>query len=230
MKSILIVSTSLQEEKNLAQAAFRAGDSKLTIRSTASFGQDAVWWEENRPDVLILNLPDELVLQGYFYDKMSDTLPIDLPVIILCGQISPNLMLLSARFQKIRILKAPVTADNLYRTAMEVDKDYEPGKRQVHPRYLTDQEIEVFSDLKPDRFKAVMKNLSLTGAYLESSEDPLELQKDDIVKIKVEISQRREYIFDAKVVWARKLDTGIYSFGVTFVDETEVFNTLMKSE
>jgi hypothetical protein len=233
LKSILIISTSLQEEKNLAEAAFRFGKTDLSINTTASFGQEMIWWIANRPDVLILNLPDDEVMQNYFFNKMKQSLPREIPLIILSTNIPSELMLLSSEFKKIRSLKAPVKADVLFKNAEEICKDYDPGKQQLHPRYLTDQNITISSDLKSGEIEAKMKNLSLTGAYVEFSEGQMQLNVDDLVKLRVGVSAAKDYFFDAKVVWIKELPAKdnvslFFAMGLNFIDKEEVFENLFK--
>lgn len=228
MKSILIISTSLHEEKSLAQAAFRAAVSDVKMTSTATFGQDAAWWDQNRPDVLVINLPDEKVLQKYFFDRMRTELPKDLPLITLCSSISGEMMGLSMQFKKIRVLKAPVGADVLFRNIQELWKEYSPDQQQIHPRYLTEQEISIASDTKQGSSIGVMRNLSLSGAYIEVPDNAMSLQPEDIIRIKVMIEVDKEYFFDARIVWFRQLPSATFGIGVTFVDKEEVFNNLLK--
>lgn len=113
------------------------------------------------------------------------------------------MMQLSLHFSKVRMLKAPVEGNVLYRNVMDLTQEYEEGRKQVHPRYLTNQAIEVRSDMYEGAMKAVMKNLSVSGAYFETLEEGFKIAAGDFVRLSVQIgTPLKLYVFDVKVVWA----------------------------
>lgn len=229
MKRVLIISTSLEEQEKFEGVAQYHNPGAFQIETTASFGQDITYWTTQAPDVLILNMPDDALLQGYFFTKLRKDVPAHQPMIILCSAISSALMQLSMEFTKIRMLKTPVEGFALYRAVNDLVQDFKPGQRQAHPRYLTDQTIEVHSDFFDGRIKAVMKNLSLSGAYFESQDQTFELKTGDFVKLSILIGKpSKQYVFDVRVVWSKAQDSGATGFGVTFVDKEEVYNHLLK--
>ena len=64
-----------------------------------------------------------------------------------------------------------------------------------------------------------LRNISNSGAYFESDENPLSLALEHLVKIQVAIPGIRDYCFEAKVVWVKRLELGGFGFGVTFTEE-----------
>jgi hypothetical protein len=230
LKSVLIISTTRDEQTKLEEVARFHDSQQISIETTGSFGQDITFWTSQAPDVLILSLPEDDFLQGYFFTKLRKDVPSTQPLICLCSVISAPLMQLSLQFSKIRMLKAPVEGFTLYRAVIDLLQDYKGNKRQVHPRYLTEQPIEIRSDFNPGVLRGNMKNLSMSGAYFESSDLAWELKAGDFVKITVLPSaQSKQYTFDVKIVWCKDQDAGNRGFGVTFVNKEDVYNHLLKN-
>lgn len=210
-----------------ASLAHRPGD--YGFETTASFGQDITFWTGQAPDVLILNLPDDDLLQGYYFTKLKKDVLKSQPIIFLCTTISAALMQLSQHFFKVRIIKSPVEGNSLFRTVIDLTQVFEDGKRQISPRYLTEQAIEVRSDTHEGRVKAVMKNLSVTGAYFETLEDGFEIKSGDFIRLSVYAGNPvKLYVFDVKIMWARNKDGGFKCYGCAFVDKDAVYNNLLK--
>lgn len=202
----------------------------LQLETTASFAQDITFWTMTPPNVLLLCLPDDDLLQGYFLTKLRKDVPKLQPMIIVCPSISGSLMQLSMTYNKVRLFKSPVDGYTLLRSILDLTKKYKEGETQTHPRYLTDQPVEVQSDLVEGRLTAVMKNLSLSGAYLESKSRGLLVNEGDLVKVSVYMGDpSRQYIFDVRVVWLRAQKNGATGYGVTFVNKDEVYNSLLKN-
>lgn len=231
MKKVLIVSPSFDEQKMIEEVAQHHNPGGLSIETTASFGQDGEWWTANMPNALIVHLPEDDLLQGYYFTKLRRDIPRTQPIIFLCSTISSALMQMSLNFGKVRMIKTPVEGFSLYRALIDLLREFEPGRNQGNPRYLTDQAVEVLSDFREGRILARMKNLSLSGAYFESAQRDFELAPGDFVKMSVNIGQpQRQYIFDAKVVWTKPQQTpGVIGYGVTFIDKEEVYNNLLKN-
>ena len=229
LKKVLIVSTDLHEENMLKSVPQNEVVENLQIESTGSFGQEPTWWAQHAPDILIINLPDEEPLQNYFFSKLKTNVPKNQGILILSKNVSTSLMQLSGQFQKLRILKAPISATNLYKSIIDVVTSRETGKQQIHPRYMTDQDVTVTSDLKAGKMSSKMKNLSLTGAYIESAANTIGLVIGDLVRIQIYTHNRKEYVFDGRVVWVKAPDgANFIGFGITFVDKEEVYNNLLK--
>jgi hypothetical protein len=229
LKRVLIISTSLEEQNKIQGIAQYQNPGALAIETTASFGQDITYWTTQAPDVLILQMPDDDLLQSYFFTKLRKDVSKNQPMIILCSTISSSLMQLSTEFSKVRMLKTPVEGFALYRGLIDLLADYKQGQRQVHPRYLTDQKIEIHSDFFDGRMTGQMKNLSLSGAYFESEDKTFEVQVGDFIKLSIFIGQPpKQYVFDVRVVWRKDQNSGAAGFGVTFVDKEEVYNHLLK--
>ncbi len=231
MKKVLIISTSFEQENQVKQVFEKAPEfpGGISFETTSSFGQDIGWWSIQGPDLLILNLPDDPVLQGYFFTKLRRDVPPTQPMIITCSTITSSMLNLSMEFVKLRMLKAPVDSFTLYRTIVDILTEYKPGQQQIHPRYLTNQDIEVYSDFKQGRWNATMKNLSLSGVYFEMPSVEKNIQVGDLIKISVIGSQAKNTIFDGKVVWAKDKDDESTGFGVAFIDQNEVYNQLLKN-
>lgn len=228
MKRVLIISTSLEEQSKIEEVAQYHNPGGLTIETTASFAQDITYWTTQAPDVLILNIPDDSLLQGYFFTKLRKDVPTRQSIIFLCSSISQSVMQLSLHFSKVRMLKLPVDGFSLYRAMNDLLQEYQKGQNQIHPRYLTDQEIEIHSDYNDSKMMGTMKNLSLSGAYFEALEGTL-LSQGDFIKISILTGEPpKQYIFDVRVVWSKKQESGAVGYGVTFVDKEEVYNHLLK--
>jgi hypothetical protein len=177
-----------------------------------------------------LQIPDDDLLQGYFFTKLRKDVPTKQPLILLCSSISQNLMQLSMHFSKVRMLKTPIDGFALYRALNDLLLDYaKNGNKTVHPRYLTDQHVEVYSDVGNSKMPAVMKNLSLSGAYFETKEVAFTLASGDFCKMSIMIGNpAKQYVFDVRVIWCKQQETGAQGYGVTFVNKEEVYNHLLK--
>lgn len=227
----MIISTSLNLQKQIEEVAQHHNPSGYSLETTASFGQDMTFWTTQAPDALIIDLPDDDSLQAHFFAKLRKDLPANQAILFLCPSISPSLIQLTSKFQKTRILKAPTESFSFYRALVDLTREYQNGQSQVHPRYLTDQAVEVSSDYVPGRMKAVMRNLSLSGAYIDTDSSDFELKVGDLAKLSVFTgqSQVKQYVFDVKIVWSKKESSGLQGYGVTFVDKEEVYNQLLKN-
>jgi len=231
LKKVLIISPSSDEQKMIEEVAQHHNPGGLSVETTASFGQDSDWWLVNMPDALIVCLPDDDLLQGYYFTKLRRDMPRTQPIIFLCKTISAALMQISMNFGKVRMIKTPVEEFSLYRALIDLFREFEPGQQQSHPRYLTDQSVEILSDFRDGKIVARMKNLSMSGAYFESAQRDFELVAGDFVKMSVGIGQPpKQYVFDAKVVWVKPQQTpGVVGYGITFIDKEEVYNNLLKN-
>lgn len=203
----------------------------LEIETTASFAHDVSFWKTNPPDAAVFYLPEDDILQNFFFAKLKKDVPADQPVLFLCNSISANLMQTSMGFSKVRMQKMPADSFALYRAVLDLVRDYEPGQQQVHPRYLTDQEVEVLSDYHEGKIRGKMRNLSLSGAYFESGHRDFEVRPGDLVKLSVQLGKpSKQYVFDAKVVWSKAhTQVGTMGYGVAFIDKEEVYNNLLKN-
>lgn len=229
MKKVLIISSRMQEQDLLQNVALAHRPGAFSFETTASFGQDVTYWTAQAPDVLILCLPDDDLMQGYFFTKLRKDVLKNQPIIFVSEKISAPMMQLSLHFSKVRMLKAPVEGNVLYRNVMDLTQEYEEGRKQVHPRYLTDQAVEVRSDMYEGAMKAVMKNLSVSGAYFETLEEGFKIAAGDFVRLSVQIgTPLKLYVFDVKVVWAAEKHRQIRGYGCAFVDRDEVYNNLLK--
>ncbi len=230
MKRVLIISTSLDEQHKIEEVAQFHNPGGLAVETTASFAQDITYWTTQAPDVLILELPEDDVLQAYFFTKLKKDVQASQPLIVLCKVISAPLMQLSNYFSKIRMLKTPVDGFALYRTLTDLTQEYKPGQQQAHPRYLTDQQIEVHSDFHNGHLKASMKNLSFSGAYFETEDKTFQVKTGDFLKLSIMMGPAsKQYVFDVRVVWSKVQESGATGYGVTFVDKEDVYNHLLKN-
>ncbi len=230
MKKILIISISKDEQKHLEDALKRSLDKNYVFETTASFGQEASWWTENSPDCLVLSLPPDDLMQGYFLTKLRNDVPRSLPILILCNSVSASLMQLSQIFSKVRLLKTPADGPSMLKSISDLITDWE-GKQQVHPRYLTDQEVLVFQEGEGQKSSAKMKNLSISGAYFEVDNSLDVFSAGSFIKINIAVgSPAKEYTFDAKVVWVKPIEgkKQSHGYGVAFTNKEDVYNNLLK--
>ena len=203
--------------------------SQLSFDTTASFGQDSQWWSSYSPDLVIINLPDDDLLLGFYFTKLRKDVPKNQALIFLAPNVSGPLLKLTQEFSRVRFLKTPVSGKGLLKIVLEITKDYEEGKNQQHPRYMTNQKIEVSCAMKLGLAQGIMKNLSLGGVFLELAPTTMDLQKDDIIKLKILLEDgARSYEFDAKIRWIKKEKEAL-TLGASFADKEEVFNNLLKS-
>ena len=77
------------------------------IETTASFGQDAFWWASQAPDLLVLSLPSEPLLQNYFFAKLRKVVPKSQSMILISAAITQDLIQISSEFARVRMLKSP---------------------------------------------------------------------------------------------------------------------------
>lgn len=236
MKKVLIISISREEQQGMEDALASAsgvlppGFGEIQFETTASFGQEPSWWAQNAPDCLIICLPSDDLMQGYFLTKLRADVPRNLPVIILSSYISASLMGLSQIFGRVRMLKSPVEGRAILKIIGEISSQWPTGLQQAHPRYLTEQPVVVSSGMESWQLLGTMKNLSLSGAYIEAPEISLPFKSGEVLKVSIQAgSPPKAYVFDAKVVWMKPLEnvTG-NGFGVTFVDKEYVYNQLLK--
>ena len=76
---------------------------------------------------------------------------------------------------------------------------------------------------------ALMKNLSVSGAYFETQEAKRDFPVESMVKIEIHLKESNVYEFDAKIVWSRVHDDGLTKgYGCAFVDASEIYENLMK--
>lgn len=229
MKRVLIVSTSFDEQKKIEEVAQYHNPGGLSVETTGSFAQDITYWTMQPPDVLVLNLPDDPLLQGYFFTKLRKDVPAQQPIVFLCSAISQSLMQLSMHYSKIRMLKLPVEAMALYKAVTDLMIDFNSGGRKVHPRYLTDQVAEIYSEFNEHRYQGVIKNMSLSGAYFEVADDTILINAGDFIKLSVSVGEPlKSHVLDVRVVWSKKQESGATGFGVTFVNKEDVYNHLLK--
>ncbi len=230
MKRVLIISTSYDEKKQIEEVIRVQDPGSFELEVTASFGQEPSFWTLRPPQILVLNLPEDEELQGYFIKKIKKDLPKDLPIVVLCNGISSALMQLSQNFSKLRFFKLPLDAYAVFRSLIDLTTEYKKGQTQIHPRYQTDQAVQILSEFFEGQITAIMKNLSKSGAYLESDPGVFSISPGDIVKVAIETtSSKKQYIFDVKIVWSKQRTDGTLGYGVTFVNREEVYNSLLKN-
>lgn len=228
MKKVLIVSTSLDEQKSLEEVGAIRSIERLQITTTASFGQESGWWKLNVFDCVLIHLPPEEYLELAFLKKLKRDIPKQIPVIFLVELVSGELLSQSKERDKIRILKKPLAADFIYRTILELTTDFGPGKQQLHPRFPTNQQIEMNCEYKKIAIEGVMKNVSLGGAYVESSQRKARLVAGDLLKLKIRSSAGKSYELDAKLIWKSELPSmnGL-GYGLSFVTMDGAFDRFM---
>ena len=167
--------------------------------------------------------------ETFYLKKIREDVPFDISMIFLAETISAAMMQIGQKLSKVRMIKLPVPSVDLFKMVQDISTDFGPGKYQAHPRYMTNQNAVLRSDFSVGKMDAAMKNLSLSGAYFEALSNSLGLKAGDFVKFAVSLGpSKKEYVFDAKVVWVKNLPDAGCGFGVTFVDKEEVYNHLLK--
>lgn len=234
MKSVLVIGASTVEQGLLEQEFKLAQSKDYKVETTASFGQGIDWWAQNRKDVVILTLPDDLQLQNFFVIKLkSGDVPKDIPFIILTHHLNEEILELSSHFLSIRILKNPADGPTLFKAVNDLLTPREVGKQQSHPRFLTQEPAELFLLGSNTAINTVMRNLSKSGAYLESETNLIaSLKAGESIRIKFELSHiARQYEMEARVVWIRPLteDPKRSGIGISFISKDEWYNDLLKN-
>jgi hypothetical protein len=227
LKRVLIISTS-SNEQDMLEEVNNTQPTPWILETIGSFGQNAEWWSKNAPDALILKLPTDEFLQNFFFSKLRADVGKHIPLLFVCETISASLMQTTTEFAKVRILKMPVNAFELFRTTGELLASYEPGHQQASPRYMTNQKVTVTSDFRTGKLQGTMKNLSISGAFFEAEKNAMGIKNGDLVRIQILVPGVKEYVFDAKIVWVRETEGMPIGFGCTFVDKDEVYKNLLK--
>lgn len=231
LKKVLFISTTKQEQLLVEEVAKNHDKGReFVFETTASFGQDRLIWAQVDISTLVIKIPDDEILAAFFMTKIRQDLPKTIPILLLSSQITQSLLALSAQFSKIRTLKTPADGFVIYRAILDISTDWKKGQQQIHPRYLTEQVITLTKFGETDPAGAVMRNLSVGGAYFESNDPVLKLKSQDLVKIHIEVSAEKVYEFDAQIVWIRPASKpgGVRGYGCTFLDADGVYQSLMK--
>ena len=227
---MLVISTSLDLQIEIEDLVSHHRFEKLFIQTSASFGQDRVFWETAGLQVVVLDLPDDVPMLVAFLKKMKTELPRQLPVVAVTPVVSDDFVGIGHHFDRIRVLKKPVTPLYLYRTIIDLTTDYGLGKKQVHPRYMTDQSVILACDYKNGAIRGVMKNVSLGGAYVESKDKSLELVPGDLLKMHVEVPEQKNYSLDVKVIWKKPVaENQSVGYGLTFITLDQAFDRLFRT-
>lgn len=205
---------------------------QFVFETTASFGQPAHFFFQSPPQVLILTMPEDPHLQSYYFEKLRADVPVNLRIIFLCSAMTQGLMEASTLFERVRLIKTPVTGFFLYRAVTDITTDYPPNEQQIHPRYLTDQPIRLHLISGGASVEAQMKNLSISGAYFEIEENHPSFKVEDMIRMTVELAGIRGYQFDARIVWRKpdiKVDGGKnkMGYGCAFLNKEAVYDSLL---
>lgn len=225
MARVVIVSTSFEEQLMLEEMQARHDRELFRFETTVSFAQEADYW--SHVDVLILRIFEDPALQFAFLHRL-EAVHKSVRLIVLTDSFSPQLMQVSQVIPRVRLLKTPADSYTIFRTLVDITTDYPPGQTQVHPRYLTDLNIGVVSELRSLKREARMRNLSIGGAYFEISESTASFEKGDLIRMSVHIPSKRNYEFDARVVWVRsENENSVVGYGCIFLDKEEVYDSLL---
>ncbi len=218
MKTILIISSSLDEEKKIQDAKLFKSDPDLNFVTSASFGQEANWWLENMPAVLIVCLPEDEAFHPYFLKKLTDDVPKNIPLVLSTPTLSPPIIHAGVHFDKFKILRTPFNGEEVYAAIHDYIHPRELGKQQAHQRYMVNQTALV--EIGEQVFSMVIRNLSLSGAFVEYEGNDAPVAPNDRITLKVQTGDaKKDYEFIARVVWARSLlasGSGL-CMGVTFI-------------
>jgi len=232
-KKVMIVGVSFAEQQLIEEHMSSSGEfgkqkEALEVTTSASFGQSATWWRENKPDVLILRTPSDPLLEAYFFTKIKADLPKELPILFICDSVSSSLMQLSAQLARVRILKMPLDATTIWKSIQELLIDF-AGRQNIAHRFSTDQDVEITSPLRSGTLRGRLKNLSVTGGLIEIIDNTMGLEKDDLIEVVIEIKGVREYTFHFRVVWIRTETKTKINLGVSFANQGEVLDSLVKN-
>lgn len=222
----------MQEQEWIQEAAqIHERGAEFEFETSASFGQAHEWFDQAGLSLIVLRLPEDEPLQTFFFMKLKKDVPKTMPLLLLSATITQPLLQLTHHFSKLRMLKLPVNPAFLYRAVLDITTEWEPGKQQVHPRYATEYEVEVRLPGDGARAPAMMKNMSLGGAFFELPDaGGLDLKPTDVVEISIRIPGADEYVFEARVVWLKPVAEGVTGYGCTFTDMDETLQSLLRSQ
>lgn len=231
MKKILLISANLSLQNAIEEEARKNNLVGVSLVTTDVFDQERSWWEANAPDLLVINFPADEVKQARYIMKIKKDIPNNLPLLLLSHSMSPDLIRLTMNFLRVRVIKSPFLPFAVLTAVKNLIETYEEGKQQAHPRYLTNQIIEVVKSEDEGKIKGKMKNLSLSGAYFESRDEHAEINPGDFAKMSIMIGEPLKYYsFDIRVVWKKPVTgSDITGYGVTFVNQEDFFNSLLKN-
>jgi hypothetical protein len=228
---VLIISTDLQDQTELLSIAQNHQEGGgFEFETTVSFGQEPSWWQDAKIGLLILDLPEENDLNEAFLRKLKNEVPRELPLIVVSSVVSDTLLELSQIFKKMRILKKPFQAALVYRAVLDTTAEWAPGRRQTQPRHSNYQTVLVSHKGAGQRGEALLRNLSVGGAYFEMEKNDLFLKPTDEITIEIELSGVSKYVFQARIIWSRPLSEGGVGYGCTFLDMDEAFQKRDRSE
>ena len=229
MKRVLIVSITFDELHLLKRVHQKSRPYDIGFECTASFGQDANWWLVNGPDVFILSLPEDPHLIRFYFDRLINVVPKDIPIIFLCESISPGIMQVAPLFKTSRVIKLPVNETFLYRAVLDLSADTISGKKQTEPRFITDLEIVVEVPKKQDASICRMKNISQGGLYFETRYANPNFQPGTDLRIQIELPNKKIYELNAKIAWMKKLATeDVHGFGCSFKEEHSITSEIIR--
>jgi len=217
LKRVMILSTSFELQTEMEKLVTDRSKAQFGFETTASFGQTPHWWFVSGPNLLVVDLPEELPLLDPYLSRMTTHLPRSLPVVVLCSSVERNIMEAAAHFQRSRVITRPVNASFLLRAIHDLSAHLDPGAQTTQPRYLTDLRIELVASEGREVVPARMKNISLGGFYCETQRGDASLQINE--KVQLRLSGRS---YEAKVIWMKKLASDFYlGFGCRFTEESE---------
>ena len=171
-------------------------------------------------------------MQSFYFEKLRADVTVNLRIIFLCSAMTQGLMEASTLFERVRLIKTPVTGFFLFRALIDITTDYPPNEQQIHPRYLTDQTIKMHLASGGPTIEARMKNLSIGGAYFEIQESSPSFAIEDTVRMTIELIGIRGYQFDARIVWRKpdiKVDgqKNVMGYGCAFLNKELVYDSLL---
>jgi hypothetical protein len=136
-------------------------------------------------------------------------------------------MQLSHQRNNIRIVKPPLQGDQLWSLIRNLTMKREEGKQQIHPRYETLIKAQI-SVVGRSSAEMTIRNLSISGAYVEYEGSDVALTPGDPITIKMSSSENKSYQFNANVVWARPMKSGQgLCMGVSFINKNDELNKLL---
>jgi FixJ family two-component response regulator len=175
-------------------------------------------------------MPSDELGQQFMFAKLHSEIPKQLPILFLTETMTAELMHLSMQFQKVRFLKVPTDPLALYENVQDSLRTYRKGKQQLHPRFQTSTPASVEVLSTGIKLQALMKNLSMTGAYFEADVKEHRLKISDKVKIKIETGEpAKVYFFEGKIVWTKlQKPPYFFGFGVVFFEREKSIEDVFK--
>ena len=153
------------------------------------------------------------------------------PILILAKELDHAAMTASILNERVHFAEKPFEMTSLKGLVMKLIKQRNIPQ-QKYKRFRTNQKLAIESYSTGEVIESSMYNLSVGGAYFESS-DKCKASIGDLLKMSVNLNDvSSRHMMNARVIWTTKKGSysGGYGMGVKFVKNEEVYKQLLGDE